>query len=130
MNPAVYIIATLVAVICFAILVTAAYYVYDLSITLRKLALSLDELSAQLTGLPWNLRGIVPAITALASELPKHTAQLQALVDVIQSANQPGPPANLDTTPQAPPPPFDASGPDTNWNTEIPPRLNLRDEEP
>lgn len=130
MNPAIYIIATLIAVIGFAILMAAAYYVYDLSATLRKVCMSLDELSAQMQGLPWNLRGMVPAINAMASELNRHTAQVQALVAVVQVANQPGAPASLAGAPQEPPPPFDPNGPETNWNTEIPRRLNMREEEP
>jgi len=128
MNPAVYILATLIAVIFFAILTVAAYYVYDFAITLRKLIVSLDELSAQVTGLPFNVRGIVPAVTGLLAGLQKHTEQVKALVAVIEAANQPG--ATPSAPPQEPPPPFNPDGPDTNWNAEIPPRLTLREEEP
>jgi hypothetical protein len=128
MNPAVYILATLIAVIFFAILAVAAYYVYDFAVTLRKLVVSLDELSAQVTGLPHNLRGIVPALTGLVVELPKHTEQLKALVAVIEAANQPT--ALPGAAPQEPPPPFNPNGTETNWNAEIPPRLTLREEEP
>ena len=130
MNPAIYILATLVAVIFFAVLIVVAYYVYDFAVTLRKLITSLDELSAQVNGLPWNLRGIVPAITGLVVELPKHTEQLKALVDVIETANKGGEGTNAGNVPLEPPEPFNPNGPETNWNAEISPRLNLREEEP
>lgn len=131
MNPAVYILATLIAVIFFAVIVAAAYYVYDFAVTMRKHVTALEELAAQVQGLPWNLKGIVPAITELVVEVQKHGEQVRALVGVIEAANQAGeaPTVNM---PQAkePPPPFLENGPDTNWNAEIPERLNLREEEP
>lgn len=130
MNPAVYILATLIAVTFFAVIIVAAYYLYDFAVTMRKHVTALEEMAAQVQGLPWNLRGIVPAITGMVVEVQKHGEQMKALVGVIEAANRTSETPTAPLPPKEPPPPFLENGPDTNWTAEIPERLNLREEEP
>jgi hypothetical protein len=48
---------------------------------------------------------------------------------VIEAANKSGEATPAGTSLKEPPPPFLENCPETNWHAEIPPRLNLKEEE-